>query len=51
MHNPGENNKELQDNDRIITFPHTTNKPFIKYFYDKDAPNFIQELKKIFRVY
>ena len=31
------------------TYPHRTNIPFIKYFDDKDIPNSIEELKKIYK--
>ena len=49
MRNPNEKDKELQDNDRITTYPHGTNIPFTKFFADKDIPNSIEEIKKIYK--
>ena len=46
---PFASNKKIQDEDRMKTYPHRTNIPFIKYFDDKDIPNSIEELKKIYK--
>ena len=47
MCNPNENDKELQDDDRITTYPHASNIPLIKDFDDKNVPDSIKELQKV----
>ena len=51
MRNPNENDKELQNDDWITTYPQRSNISFIRYFDDKDIPNSIQELKKIYKTF
>ena len=42
------NDKEILDKDVISTYPLVSNIPFVKYLNDKDIPNSIEELKKIY---
>ena len=47
--NPNDN--ELQHSNRITTHPHGSNVPLILFFDDKDIPNSIEELKKIYNTF
>ena len=50
MRNPNENDKELQDADKITTCPHVSNIALMRYSDNKDIPDFIEELKKIYKI-
>ena len=45
------NDKEILDEDEITTYPFGSNVPFIKCFDDKDTPNSIEELKKLYKTF
>ena len=41
--------KKILDKDGITAYPHNSNISFIKYFGDKDMPNSIEELIKMYK--
>ena len=49
MCNLNESDQELQDDDKITTYSHVLNIAFIKHFDDKDIPDSIEELNKIYK--
>ena len=50
MRNPNENDKELQDADKNTTYLHVSNIALMRYSDNKDIPDFIEELKKIYKI-
>ena len=50
MRNPNENDKELQDADKNTTYLHVSNIALMRYSDNKDISDFIEELKKIYKI-
>ena len=51
MQQSSKKDKELQDDDRITTYPQGSNITLIKYFDDKDIPDSIEVLRKIYEMF